>query len=89
MGKRKNDENQIKEYYLSENCVLLDDYKNALTPMRYICQCGREGKMSWHDFKRGHRCFECGKDKKRGDKNPAWVKDRERKQDKRTGQETG
>src|ERR1700677_507831 len=46
------------------NCELLEkEYKNAITPMRYKCECDRESKISLSNFKKGKRCKKCASEK--------------------------
>lgn len=55
---------ELIEYFLQQNCVLLEDeFINAKTKMRYICHCGREDFKTWSDFKSGRRCMKCANEK--------------------------
>lgn len=47
-------------------CQLLDEkYKDSSTPMQYKCVCGTISKISWDNFKAGHRCLNCNKSKRK------------------------
>lgn len=65
----------VRNLFTENGCVLLDEqYKNADTPLAYICNCGEQSKMSYANFKKGHRCLQCVD--LSGDKNPRWNHDR-------------
>lgn len=53
----------INQEFEKRNCKLLDIYKNASSPLRYICKCGREAITRWDQFSRGHFCKKCGDEK--------------------------
>lgn len=54
----------VKEYFKSQNCVLLSkDYINTDSNLEYICSCENISKISFNRFKRGERCRSCGFDK--------------------------
>ena len=58
----------IKQYFEEHGCELLEEeYKNSHIKMRYICNCEKEHKMSFSNFKTGKRCKKCG-NKKIGNK---------------------
>lgn len=40
--------------------LLESDYINNVTPMKYICECGRESRISYAHFLEGKRCKQCG-----------------------------
>jgi hypothetical protein len=74
----------VKQYFEEHNCKLIDEYKGALTPMHYICECGNEDKIRFSKFKIGQRCRKCkyrksgAKSKLRtGAMNGRWNPDRE------------
>lgn len=69
----------VKKYFLDHGCILLEDkYVNANTKMRYICNCGKERKITFSCFKNGHRCKSCGYNKRdqSGCRNHMWNPDR-------------
>lgn len=41
--------------------LLETEYVNSETPMRYICKCGNESKMSLKNAKKGKSCALCGR----------------------------
>jgi hypothetical protein len=55
-----------KQVYADAGCKLLEDqYVNHITPMRYICFCGREGRTSYNYFtQHGRHCKQCGFEKR-------------------------
>lgn len=60
---------EVKRIFEENDCVLLEDkYISAVTPMKYICDCGSPSKITLSNFKRGSRCKKCGT-KKVADKN--------------------
>lgn len=53
-----------KEIFANQGCVLLEEeYRDSTAPMRYICECGTESKISLVSFMRGTRCRDCGNKK--------------------------
>jgi 5-methylcytosine-specific restriction endonuclease McrA len=55
---------EVKKVFEERGFTLLDtEYVNSETPMRYICKCGKEGKMSYKNAKKGRSCAECGRKK--------------------------
>lgn len=49
---RKHDIEFIINYFKERGCVLLEnEYLNTHQPMRYICECGQESKISFAAFK--------------------------------------
>jgi hypothetical protein len=54
----------VTKLFLDASCILLEtDYINSNIPMRYICSCGTESKISLNSFLRGSRCQLCGNKK--------------------------
>lgn len=50
-----------KQYFIEQECQLLEEkYKNCNTPMRYMCKCGNQSKITFSNFRAGHRCRQCG-----------------------------
>jgi hypothetical protein len=50
----------VKNYFQEQNCTLLEiEFANCKTPLSYICECGKQAKTYFHNFKRGHRCGNC------------------------------
>jgi len=48
---------ELKERYKNAGCELLEtEFINRLTPMRFICVCGKEGQVTFGKFQAGHRC---------------------------------
>jgi len=59
MHKLKRTTDQVRDYFSQQGCVFLDEYTHCMTPMKYICKCGREAKTSWNNFTKGKRCGYC------------------------------
>ena len=57
----------VKKKFEEEGCILLDEYTNATTKMRYICPNGHEHSIDWHHFKNGRRCPYCEIEKSKAD----------------------
>ena len=76
----------VKQYFKEHGCELLEKkYKNAQTPMLYICNCGNNSKIRLRDFQRGRRCKKCGIEKLTGKNNPCYnpnLTDEDRKKNK-------
>jgi hypothetical protein len=52
---------EVRKIFEDEGCILQSKvYKNARTPLDYICECRNESKISLDNFKRGKRCNRCG-----------------------------
>lgn len=67
----------VEKYFLDEGCELLDVYKNALTNMRYKCQCGNIAMVRFATFKKGNRCRKCFVKNQSGINHHNWLSDRE------------
>lgn len=47
--------------FRSKGCTLLSkDYHNSKTPMRYICKCGCESRITLSGIQQGRLCKKCG-----------------------------
>lgn len=56
----------VKEYFHNQGCELLEtEYRNARTKMKYKCVCGNETQIVFDSFRRGNRCWDCGRNKVR------------------------
>ena len=50
----------VKDYFTSKNCELLDlEYSNNNELLNYRCSCGLISQVRFRDFKRGRRCLKC------------------------------
>ena len=55
----------VKNYFEEQRCKLLEkEYINNYTKMKYKCNCGGVSKISFANFQKGHRCMECGTEKR-------------------------
>ena len=71
--KRKLNFDEVKQYYIDQNCELLESsYVNIDYPMKYICSCGEKSKSTFFDFKEGRRCRKCGDKKRSGINHFNW-----------------
>lgn len=59
---------KIESFFKENGCVLLDEYINSKSKMRYLCKCGNKSKISWSNFKNGNRCKRCGISKRSASK---------------------
>lgn len=57
-------------------------YKNTVTPMQYVCKCGKLSKISFCHFREGKRCKSCGIQRRSGESHPHWVPDRKLKKNR-------
>jgi len=56
----------VYNYFKENGCELLvKKYKNANHLMRYKCICKNISKISFSNFKKGHRCKKCGNEKQK------------------------
>lgn len=77
-GKRKITYDFLVEYFRSYGCELLEkSYSKYNTPMKYRCICGSKSKISWDNFRNGHRCKKCGFKKISGSNSHLWNPDRD------------
>lgn len=69
---RKLSYEEVKKIFEDRGAVLLSkEYKNATTPLEYICpKCGARAFMSLSNFKRGYGCANCKRLQFMGEKNP-------------------
>jgi hypothetical protein len=52
---------EAQEGFLEKGLTLLEkEYVNTITPMRYSCKAGHEGRMTWENVKQGCGCAKCG-----------------------------
>ncbi len=60
-GSKKHTYKYVYNYFKKYNCLLLEtEYINALTPMKYRCNCGNSKcKITFNKFQRGGRCAKC------------------------------
>ena len=58
---KKLDNEFVRQSFEKEGYILLDEYTNARTKMRYICPNGHEHSIKWNSFKSGKRCPYCAK----------------------------
>lgn len=58
--KRKYTIDDVRELFSEQGKILLEnEFKNSLTPMRYICKCGRDSRINLNNFLKGRDCYEC------------------------------
>lgn len=75
--KRRTDFGFVKRYFSDHGCELLSKfYKNCEELLIYKCSCGNMAKISFSNFKHGHRCRMCGV--RCGPDNNKWNPDREK-----------
>jgi hypothetical protein len=58
--KRKYSIDDVRELFAEQGKILLEnEFKNSITPMRYICKCGRESRTNLNNFFKGKDCYDC------------------------------
>lgn len=58
--KRRHDYDYVYNYFKDNNCELLEkEYINAITKMKYRCQCGNISFIKFNQFQQGVRCNIC------------------------------
>ena len=63
---KKNNYDDVKNYFIEHNCILLSsEYISCHDLLDYICECKNEAKISFSNFKNGHRCNKCGIQKRK------------------------
>lgn len=68
--KKRHTYEHIYNYFKEQGCELLEkDYTNALTKMRYKCNCGSKSTITFADFSSDRRCKKCGIEKRTGHNN--------------------
>jgi len=67
---KKHSYKYIKECFEKEGCILLSkEYGGNKILLDYICSCKNQSKISYDNFRKGHRCWECGLKKISGKNN--------------------
>lgn len=65
MGSKKKIISDVKKIFLKNGCEFLDsDYYGSRHLHNYKCSCGEIAKTRFYSFSKGHRCSNCGKNKK-------------------------
>lgn len=50
----------IKREFEKEGCILLsEEYINTMTHLDYICSCGNRSSITYNNFKKDVRCYDC------------------------------
>lgn len=76
-GRKKYTYTYVKKHFLDNGCTLLSkQYKNTLSLLKYKCVCDNMAFISFHNFKRGHRCMNCRILNNSGKNHYNWRKDR-------------
>lgn len=76
-NKKRTPYETVKKIFADQGCVLLEtNYDtNCFTLLNYKCSCGNISKISFSNFKQGHRCKKCSMPK--GNKHMWWNPNRE------------
>jgi hypothetical protein len=62
--KRKYSVEDVCQLFAEQGKLLIEtQFKNSLTPMRYICKCGKESQITLNNFFKGKDCYDCRNDK--------------------------
>lgn len=75
---------EVRALFEAAGCELLDNYLNSGTPVKYRCSCGTISRISFSNFRKGSRCFECGKKKHSGENHHRYIEDRDEARLRRT-----
>lgn len=60
MGRKPHTYEYIYNYFKEHKCELLEnDYINANTKMKYICECKNKSEIRFNSFQQGKRCNLC------------------------------
>jgi hypothetical protein len=72
---------EVEEGLKKLGLELLSKYNNNREKIKFRCSCGKVHRSTYDSIRRGTRCKECGKNKRRknfsGPNNPKWNPDRE------------
>jgi len=64
-GRKKYEFDYVKKFFDDHRCKLLEkEYKTHKGLLRYKCKCGNESKISFVQFRMGHRCMKCSGNEK-------------------------
>lgn len=67
----------VRDIFFEAGCELLaEEYHGASVPMEYRCSCGNISKITLNSFNNGSRCYHCLIQKRSGENNYQWIKDR-------------
>jgi len=56
----------VNNFFKYKNCKLISKiYDGKDKPLDYVCECGNNSKISFANFKKGNRCKECAKIRRR------------------------
>jgi len=57
VANKKHKIEDVIQYFKDNKCTLLETtYKDCLTPMKFLCLCGKEGNIAYGNFRDGQRC---------------------------------
>ena len=66
---RRIDYNTVKNIFENAGCKLISKtYENSNTPLKFLCSCGTESKITLYNFSNGSRCSNCSKKRSRGER---------------------
>lgn len=66
---------EVSLFFESNGCILLEDYKNAHSPLCFQCHCGEISKISFNNFKYRKQCGMCGLQQRSGENHYKWNSD--------------
>ena len=61
---RRNKLEDVKAFFEEHDCILLDEYKNNRTPLKFQCGCGNIDTRRFDSFQKAPWCTECSKQKR-------------------------
>jgi hypothetical protein len=60
----------VRKYFKDGKCELLEKtYKNIDSPLKYKCECGNKGTITFYHFKNGQRCKQCSIKRRSGEEH--------------------
>jgi hypothetical protein len=71
-------QDEVKAFFVQQNCELLEEYRNCHSAMQYKCDCGNIAFITFANFRKGRRCKQCGIRKTIGVEHWRWIADREK-----------
>lgn len=78
-SKQKLSQEEAAKQFSEFGCKLLSTYEKASIPLKFTCNCGREGLKSLNNFKKMPRCKLCGLQARSGQNHYEWISDRQMK----------
>ncbi len=75
-GTPKHSQKYVEQYFNSEGCQLLDNYKSNKQKLKYRCHCGNISEIKFNNFIQGQKCIKCFYTRISGKNSHFWNDDR-------------